>query len=147
MSSIVRRASVDCPFDQASQSFRTYVESRTVSLFGLAAVLGLVKRLSATVKATLQGVEGEPRCLVRWKRHGLEAMGPTQFSGVLWLEADDEDECRTWLVLDGEYTGTPKNLLPGLVARRLTGAIARDLLARVGDFVEAGATKVRAGPG
>lgn len=147
MSAIVRRASVDCPFDEASHHFRAYVHGRTVSLFGLAAIDGLDKRLGATVKGTLQGLEGEPRCLVCWEPDGLMASGPTQFGGVLWLEADDQDDRRTWLVLDGEYTGAAKDPLLELIARRLTGAIARDLLARVGDFVEARRAKAPIGPG
>jgi hypothetical protein len=147
MRSIVRRASVDCPFDEASHHFHAYVDGRTVSLFGVVAIDALDKLLSATVKGTLQGLESEPRCLVRWEPDGLMAPGPTQFGGVLWLEADDQDERRTWLVLDGEYTGTAKNPLLELVARRLTGAIARDLLARVGGFVEARRAKAPIHPG
>jgi hypothetical protein len=126
MSLIVRRAPVDRPFDEASRLFRAYADGRTVSLLGLAA------------KATLQGEPAEPRCLVRWEPDAPATPGLTQFNGVLWLEPDDQDDGRAWLVLDGECAERPEDRLADLAARRLmTAAIARDLLARVGDVVEA----------
>jgi len=145
MNSLVRRAPIGASIADAGRFFTSYAADRSVTLFALVPVPGMDKRLGATARALLEPLVDEPRCRVRWEHSGL-SLAPVEFEGCLWLEPDDHDEERAWLVLDGEYTWSGgADPLASLVVRRLTGAVARDLLARVGDFIEAGRARERAG--
>jgi hypothetical protein len=138
MNALVRRALIAAPFDEAVPLFEGYVDKRTVSLFGLVTVPGLKRMLGAAVRAKLEATASErPCCSVTWESSDLIPPARTEFKGALWLEPDEHDERRSWLVLDGDYVWEADDRLMALVVQRLSAAIARDLLARVADFVEA----------
>jgi hypothetical protein len=148
MNALVRRALIAARFDEAVPLFEWYVDKRTVSLFGLVTVPGLERKLGATVRATLEASASKPpSCRVTWEPADLMPPAPTEFKGALWLEPDEHDERRSWLVLDGDYAWEADDRLMALVVRRLSAAIARDLLARVADFVEARRAEATSEPG
>jgi hypothetical protein len=144
MNVLVRRTPVGAPLEDAARFFAAYTAGRSVTLLGLVPVPGIDRPLGATARALLTPMPEQPRCSVRWTHTGLTP-APLEFEGWLWLEADRHDGERSWLVLDGEYAWGGSDPLTAIVVRRLSGALARDLLGRVGDFIESGPTRDAAG--
>ena len=144
MNALVRRAPIGVPLSEAAPFFAAYTAGRSVTLLALVPVPGVERPLGATARAQMSQTAQRPRCSVRWRHTGLTP-APLEFEGWLWLEADRHDGERSWLVLDGEYTWGGSDPLTAIVVRRLSVALARDLLGRVGDFIESGQRRGHSG--